>query len=878
MEAPASETEPLLSLPNGTQGDRRTPRLTTFFGVFIPCVLSIFSVILFFRMGYIVGQSGLLLTITMFSLAYIIICLTVLSISAISTNGAIKGGGAYFMISRALGPEVGGSIGVVFYLANVLGASLYALGVVEAIVANFGHGGVLADKLSGESTYQYLYGTVVLFICLVVCLIGANMFAKTTFIIFIIVTAVTGVVILSFFLEEGKCIPLPLSNKYAHLHHNPSVNNCSNHTSWYTGLNLTTFKDNLLPHFGTDYTTGSVADFALVFGVLFNGCTGVMAGANLSGDLAKPSRAIPLGTILACLYTFIIYIGVSLLLAASSPSYLLQNQYNVLQLIDIWPPVVAVGILTVTLSAALSTLIGASRILHAIAQDEIFGPLLRPFKIVNRWKNPFAAVLFSWFLVQVIIASGEINVLAPVSTVFFLLSYATVNLAALALELASAPNFRPTFKYYSWITSLSGVIGSFGMMFFVNQIYAAVAVALMLFLFVFLYFYCGERSWGYISQALIFHQVRKYLLLLDPRKEHVKYWRPQILLLVHNPRSSAQLIKFVNDMKKGGLYVLGNVILGDVEMGAAERREKQMASWKSLVDRAKVKAFIEITVATSVRLGVQNLAMISGLGGMKPTTVMLGFYDADSPQDRIDDVLPPNKKKELTLPLLSESFPPLRMANEDRCLFPDEYVAIISDCLNRFKKNVVLARNFSAFDRLSLSKDNMSYIDIWPVNPLESVCDTIDYSDTTVDYMLQIGCVLHMVAAWKKTTRIRVFTVGPDRHSAEEKRHGMIQKLQDIRVPASVHAVVPSLPASSQYLEHGGWTRDDPLQYICPINELMRSYSGGMQTKVVFCYMWHPPVDSSQYRVYLGHLEAFTANLPPTLLVRGLKKVTMTSQ
>jgi potassium/chloride transporter 9 len=858
----SSEKEPLLPLPN--RGERGQAKLTTFFGVFIPCVLSIFSVILFIRLGYIVGQSGLLVAIAMFSLAYVIIVLTVLSISAISTNGAIKGGGAYFMISRALGPEFGGSVGLIFYFANVFGASLYTLGVVEPIISNFGDKGALTDTLPVSRGYQYLYGTAVLFVCLSICLIGADMFAKTSFLIFIVVTVVTGVVILSFFLEKTKEIALPSTNDIA----NP------NETYSYTGLNLTTFRNNLLPHFGRDYSTHSDASFAIVFGVLFNGCTGVMAGANLSGDLAKPSRSIPLGTILACLYTFILYIGLSLLVAASCEGDLLRNQYNVLQLIDIWPPLVAVGILTITLSAALSTLIGASRILHAVAMDDIFGPLLKPFKIVNRNNNPWAAVLISWFFVQIIIAIKELNLLAQISSVFFLVSYATVNLAALALELASAPNFRPTFRYCSWITSLGGMVGSFAMMFVVSQIYAAIVVGVMILLFVFISFYSGERSWGYISQALIFHQVRKYLLMLDPRKEHVKFWRPQILLLVSNPRSSSQLIQFVNDMKKGGLYVVGNVILGNIEDGAAERREKQMGSWISLVARAKVKAFTEITIASSVRLGIQSLAMTSGLGGMKPTTVMLGFYDAALPQDKIDEVLPPHKKDLL---LLSEIFPALRRQNMNRSLSSDEYVSIIYDCLDRLKKNVVLARNFGSFDRQSLTRST-GYIDIWPINPLESLCETIDYSDTTVDYMLQLGCVLHMVPIWKKSTRIRVFTIGLDRQSAEEKRAGMIQKLRDIRIPATVHAVVPALPTYIQYPEHGSQTIDDPLQFICPINELMKLHSGGTQTKVVFCYMWRPPTDPSFYRIFLGHLEAFTANLPPTLLVRGLKKVTMTSQ
>ncbi|XP_058890228.1 solute carrier family 12 member 9 [Acipenser ruthenus] len=872
----------------GSSSRTQTPqpqKLSTFFGVVIPTLLSMFSVVVFLRIGFAVGQSGLYQTIAMFIVAYIIIGMTVLSVCAISTNGALDAGGAYYMISRALGPEFGGSIGIMFFLANVCGSALFVLGLVESIMDTFGvpqgpEAGLGSSVQVLPRTYwwELLYGTSILLLCLLVCLVGAHIYAKATFIIFLIVLVALITIFISFFVVKPHEVTVPL------------LNGTGTTTANFTGFKLATLQENLMGGYTVDYTTGNMMSFATVFAVMFNGCTGIMAGSNMSGDLKTPSYSIPRGTITAVMFTYIIYNLLSVMVACSCDRLLLQRDYSFLRDINVWHPFVTVGVYSSTLSAAMSNLIGASRILYAMARDDLFGKVLAPAKMMSRSGNPWAAVLISWFLVQLVLFSGKLNTIAGIVAIFFMLVYAAVDLACLALEWASAPNFRPTFRYFTWHTCVLGIVGCGIMMFLINPIYASASIAFMLFLLVIIHYLSPTSSWGYISQALIFHQVRKYLLMLDVRKDHVKFWRPQVLLMVANPRSSVELIGFVNDIKKSGLYVLGHVELGDLDTLPSDPLQSRYDSWLTLVDKLNIKAFVNLTLADTIRHGVQQLLFISGLGGMRPNTMVLGFYDDCEPQDGLEEFAGIAMDTSLPVEEPRLNFPVLRRTAGRKALSMEDYVAVVSDSV-KMLKNVALARYFSDFDRKEVLGRKAVFVDVWPLNLMRP--DSINYVDTCSLFLLQLACVLTMVRSWRQA-RLRLFLCVESGRSVQGPEEKLRQLLRELRIKADIHTVAWDSVVALHWHKQAGRKPEEELEleeedfvnsfpsnatrisddYLQAINRMILQQAS--EPAVRFLYLPRPPADTSLYHTYLRHLDIMTKDLGPTLLIHGVTPVTST--
>ncbi|KAG8136319.1 putative Solute carrier family 12 member 9-like protein [Naja naja] len=414
------------------------------------------------------------------------------------------------------------------------------------------------------------------------------------------------------------------------------------------------------------------------------------------------------------------------------------------------------------------------------------------------------------------------------------------------------------------------------MVFLISPIYAT-SVAFMVILLVALHYLSPSSSWGYISQALIFHQVRKYLLLLDSRKEHVKFWRPQVLLMVRNPRTSLQLIRFINDLKKSGLYVLGHVELADLDCLPSDPLPDQSDSWLQLVDRLNIKAFVNLTLASSVRHGTQQLLFISGLGGMRPNTIALGFYNNPPPLDNVSQPTAFSSDEAIW-----HDFPPFWGSEGPKQLSSREYVAIICDAM-KMSRNVLLARYF---DQLQLPQTAgwraQPLIDVWPINLLRP--DSARYVDTSSLFLLQMGCVLAMTRSWRRA-RLRLFLCVQSCTSPQGQEDKLRQLLKDLRIQAKVQLVLWDDVVALHWHSRQDDSADGALnfssnitsvsdEYLTAVNQLILQQSSAPTVR--FLYLPRPPADTNLYPRYLEQLEILTHGLGPTLLVHGVSAVTST--
>lgn len=547
----------------------------TFGGVFTPCTLTILGVIMFLRFGFVVGQAGVVTSVLIVLAAVAISLLTALSLAAIATNTRVKGGGAYYLISRSLGVEFGGAIGLVFFLGQAISVAMYVIGFAEAFTG--------FSATSGIS--PVLVATVTNVVVCVCVYIGAGWTIRIQYFIL----ALLGASLAAFYIGA------------------------------FQDFDPTLLKSNLRP----SYTEGENA--FTMFALFFPAVTGIMAGANMSGDLRDPAKSIPLGTLSAIFVTGAVYLSLALLLGSSRSSDVLQTDSSVVNDIAAWPFLITAGVFAATLSSALGSMMGAPRILQAFARDHVF-PSLRAFGVGSGESNePRRGVLLTFAIAQVCIMAADLNSIAPLITMFFMITYGLLNLATFYESVTKNPSYRPRFRYCHWLTSLAGAAGCVLVMFLIDWRWAVIAISSM----TLLHWYIGRKEirarWGDLQSGVLFERARRNLLRLEQTQEHPKNWRPIVLALGGASWDRPYLAVYGHWLTSGhGILILGQVIQGEVENRLA-RRDNQKKILDKFIQAQELEAFSDVVVAPYLSDGIEAMAQCQGIGALRPNTLLLGW-------------------------------------------------------------------------------------------------------------------------------------------------------------------------------------------------------------------------------------------------------------
>ena len=554
----------------------------TFGGVFTPSTLTILGVIMFLRFGLVVGEAGIVHAMIIVLAAKLITILTAFSVSGLATNTRVKGGGAYYLISRSLGVEFGGAIGVVFFLAQAISVALYVIGFTEAFLNLFPRLGLSPGVV----------GTIVNIAVFICVYIGAGWTIKVQYGILAILALALG----SFF---AGAIPAASEE---------------------------TFRTNLSP----DYSAGS--GFFTMFALFFPAVTGIMAGVNMSGDLRDPAKSIPRGTLAAIAVTAVVYLSMAAMFGAATSREALLTRPLVILEVAKWPTLINAGIFAATLSSALGSMMGAPRILQAVTRDDIF-PRLRFLSRGSGASNePRRATIVTFLIAEVAVALGDLNAIAPIITMFFMLTYGTLNLACFYESATGNPSYRPAFRLSHWSIGLLGAVGCGAVMLLLDPVWAVVGILAMALLKWGIDRLEVRSAWGDVRSGAAFEQARRALLKLEDTRYHPKNWRPTVLALSGGAWRRNHLAQYGSWLTaRRGVLLLAQVIDGEVEH-RLERREQEEEKLRKFISNEELQAFASVVVEPNLVDGVKSLLQCCGLGGIRPNTVLLGW--AENPQRR----------------------------------------------------------------------------------------------------------------------------------------------------------------------------------------------------------------------------------------------------
>lgn len=563
--------------------------------VFLTAISTILGAIMFLRFGWAVGAVGLAGTIAIVIIGHLVTVPTAMALAEIATNQKVEGGGEYFIISRSFGLTIGASIGVALYLSQAISVAFYTIAFTEAFdpiiqwLAN-DYGIFITKKMIGLASIGLLSWLMLTK--------GAN----TGMWMLYIVVAVLGVSLIMFF--AGK--------------------------TTYSGTENYGFFENI--------------SFFTVFAIVFPAFTGMTAGVGLSGDLKDPGKSIPFGTLSATLIGMVIYIFIAIKLANNAPQNDLLDTGKQLIMADIavWGPIIPIGLAAATISSALGSIMVAPRTLNAIANDDIL-----PMPKANTWlakvkkKNnePVNASMVTCAIAFFFVLLGDVNAVAEVISMFFMVTYGSICLISLLENFAANPGYRPSFKS-KWYLSLIGTVLCIYLMFKINAIYALLAIFLMVVMYLTLSRYKKSSSdMAVIFSGVIFQISRILHVFLQKRlKEENNYWRPSIVALSKNTfqrHNGFDMLRWMSHRIGFGTYI--HHVDGYLSKESSETGRDALKRLITMARQSNSSVYVDTLINPNFTTSISQALQLPGISGQDNNTVLFE-YGRTKPEE-LNDVI-----------------------------------------------------------------------------------------------------------------------------------------------------------------------------------------------------------------------------------------------
>jgi len=552
----------------------KVKKFGAFAGVFTPSILTILGVIMYMRLGWVVGQAGLIYAVIIIFLAHVISLSTGLSVSSIATDKKIKAGGIYYILSRSLGLPMGGAIGITLFIGTALSISLYLVGFAE----NFLSLEPIRTFLGLEENrfgYQVI-GTAAILVLVIIAFISTSLAIKTQYYIL----GAIGLSIVSIFVGFF--------------------------------LNTDFHPEQVILKPATE-----AIPMELIFAVFFPAVTGFTAGIALSGDLKDPKKSIPYGTMSAIITGFVIYLGLAVAIAWFVNREMLLNDYNFLMKVAWFSPLVIAGIWGATLSSALGGILGGPRILQAMSSDRIGPRFFASGHGVNN--EPRNALILIFLIAEAGILIGELNVIAGIVSMFYLASYGFINIAYY-LESWASTDFRPSFKINRYI-GLIGFIAAFGVMFKLDMLSMFAALIFMISIYFFLKRKQLKLEYGDVWQSVWSSLMRTALEKMDNADEVERNWQPNIILFSGGTNKRPHLLSL------GKCLVGKHGILSNFDL-IENKSAKVLFPKKNQSLPGEISAggvFTRRQTVQDIYEGIDMISRTYGFSGLEPNTVMLGW-------------------------------------------------------------------------------------------------------------------------------------------------------------------------------------------------------------------------------------------------------------